>query len=163
LSVTHGTERVAPSIATQPNSQTVATNGRITLSVAASGTEPLAYQWRANSVPIAGGTNASLTLSNFRVTDQRHYDVVVTGPGGTVTSSVAMLYLNAPLRFIDQGLNTSRRFTASLIGVANTTYVLESTSDMRAWTPLVTNSSPTGIINFTDPNASAGARYYRAR
>jgi hypothetical protein len=163
LSVTHGTLQLAPTIATQPISQTVAPGGSVTLRTVASGTAPLAYQWRADSVALPGGTNASLSIASFRATDQKRYDVVVTSPGGSVTSAAATLYLNTPLRFINQGLNTSRRFTATLLGVANNSYVVESSTDMRTWTPLLTNNSPTGIINFTDPNASGGARYYRAR
>jgi len=163
LSVTHGTTQVVPpAITTHPLSQTVATNGRVTLTATASGTAPLSYQWRADSIAIPGATNASLSFTNFRASDQKRYDVVVMGAGGSVTSAVANLYLNAPLRFTNRGVNAGH-FSALLLGVANSNYVVETSSDMVRWTPMSTNSSPTGIINFTDPNPMAGIRYFRAR
>jgi len=53
---------VAPSITQQPVSQTVTAGANVTLSVTATGTAPLTYQWRKDGQNIAGATSASLTL-----------------------------------------------------------------------------------------------------
>lgn len=165
LSVSHGTTQppATTAIATQPISRTVAPGANVIVSVSALGSAPLAYQWRTNAVVFPGHTNASLSITNFHAGDQKRYDVIVSGPGGAVTSAVATLYLNAPLRFTNQNLNAARRFNALLLGVANSNYVVQSSSNLTTWISLATNSSPSGIIDFTDPNPVSGARYYRAK
>jgi hypothetical protein len=162
LSATHGTAAIAPTISTQPLSQTVALGANVTLTVGVSGTAPLSYQWRANGTNLSGRTNASLSLTSFRATDQKIYSVVVSNSGGSVTSAGAMLHANAPLRFINSR-QTVGRFSATLLGVAGSNYVLQTTTNLINWTPIATNSSPNGIINFTATNAPSGQRYYRAR
>src|ERR1700688_1612862 len=52
---------VAPTIMTQPASQTVMIGQTATFSVAASGTAPLSYQWMKNAATIAGATSSSYT------------------------------------------------------------------------------------------------------
>jgi hypothetical protein len=165
VSVTHGTVAplvVAPTITTNPVSQTVAAGANVTLTVGASGTPPFNYQWRANGVNLPGQTGSSLTLTGFRSTDQKNYDAIVSNSAGSATSAAASLYLNAPLRFINSR-TASNRFTTTLLGVAGTTCVLEATTNLTTWTPLATNSSSTGINNFSITNSSSAKRFYRAR
>src|SRR5437667_12310739 len=52
---------VAPSITTQPASQTVTVGQTASFSVAATGTAPLSYQWRKNGTAISGATSSSYT------------------------------------------------------------------------------------------------------
>ncbi len=52
---------VAPAITTQPGNQTVTAGQTATFTVVATGTAPLAYQWRKNGANIAGATAASYT------------------------------------------------------------------------------------------------------
>jgi membrane associated rhomboid family serine protease len=51
---------VAPTIATQPASQTVAVGGNATFQVSVTGTAPLYYRWRKNASDIPGGTGAKI-------------------------------------------------------------------------------------------------------
>ncbi len=106
----------APSITSQPSSTTIVTGQTATLSVTASGTATLSYQWYTGnsgntSLPVGGGTNASLTVSPASTTS---YWVRVTNGCGTADSvtatvtvttnppSVATLfYLVTPCRIID--------------------------------------------------------------
>jgi hypothetical protein len=162
LSATHGTAAVAPTISTQPISQTVALGANVTLVAGVSGTTPLTYQWRANGANLSGGTNASLSLTSFRASDQKTYSVIVSNSAGSVTSTGAMLHVNSPLRFINSR-QTANRFSATLVGVAGNTYVLQTTTNLINWTPIATNSSPYGLISFTATNPPGGQRYYRAR
>jgi len=81
---------VAPTITTQPGSQTVTAGQTATFAVAASGTAPLSYQWRKNGVNIAGATAASYTTPTTATSDSGStFSVVVTNTAGTVTSSAA--------------------------------------------------------------------------
>jgi parallel beta-helix repeat protein len=88
LTVTAG---VAPSITTQPQSQTVAANGNVTFSVVASGTAPLSYQWTKNSAAISGATSSTLQLSSVNSANAGNYAVTVTNTYGNITSASATL------------------------------------------------------------------------
>jgi hypothetical protein len=83
----------APTITTQPISQTVTAGANVTFSVVAAGTTPT-YQWQKGGTNIAGATNASLMLSNVQAADAGNYTVVVSNSAGNVTSSVAALTVN---------------------------------------------------------------------
>jgi hypothetical protein len=164
LSATHGTNTppvTRPSVTTQPLSRTVALNANVTLSVTAAGS-PLNYQWRANGVNLAGRTNAALTITNFRSTDQKNYDVVVSNSAGSVTSAPAALYLNSPLRFLDSR-RVGGNFSATLLGVAGSNYVIETSTNLVTWAPISTNSSATGIVPLNLTTVSGPRRFYRAR
>ncbi|HEU4852048.1 MAG TPA: immunoglobulin domain-containing protein [Telluria sp.] len=87
---------VAPSITTQPAATTVSAGQSATFSVAASGTPPLAYQWRRNGINIAGATGASYTVPATLATDNgTRYSVTVSNATGQVTSNEALLTVTA--------------------------------------------------------------------
>src|SRR5205085_2816940 len=81
----------APSITTQPVSQTVSAGANVSFSVAADGTAPLSYQWLKNGSPINGANAPTLSLSNVQATDAGGYSVVVSNGVGTATSNTATL------------------------------------------------------------------------
>src|SRR5262249_11783808 len=83
---------VAPSITMNPVGQTAECSaGSPSFTVTASGSAPLSYQWRFAGSPLLGATNATVTLNNVTGANAGSYDVVVTNPYGSVTSSVATL------------------------------------------------------------------------
>ena len=58
----------------------------------------------------------------------------------------------------------SNNFTGLVLGTANSNYVIQASTNLVDWTALTTNSSPSGILNFVDTNASGLIqRFYRAR
>ena len=87
----------APSITSQPKSQTVNTGSSVTFSVTATGTDPLSYQWYKNSSAISGATKSSYTINSVTTGDAGSYYVVVSNDLGTVTSSAATLTVNVPV------------------------------------------------------------------
>jgi hypothetical protein len=87
---------VAPSITTQPTSQSVTAGNSVTFSVVTTGTAPLTYQWSKNGAVISGATAVNLTLSSAASSDAGSYTVVVTNSLGTVTSAAAVLTVNTP-------------------------------------------------------------------
>lgn len=92
----NGTKPVAPSIATQPASQSVTAGQMATFSVAAAGTAPLSYQWRKNSANIGGATAASYTTPATTTADNNaKFDVIVSNSVSSVTSAQATLTVNA--------------------------------------------------------------------
>ena len=86
-----GAPAVAPTVTTQPASQTVAAGGTAVFSVAATGSAPLAYQWAHGGSAIAGATSPTLTLTDVRAASAGSYAVVVSNGGGSVTSDTATL------------------------------------------------------------------------
>ena len=99
----------APVITTQPASQTAAAGSSVTLTVAASGIPTPTFQWRKGSDAVAGATGATLNLTNVTPADSGSYTVVVTNSVSSVTSSVAVLTVQAanPGRLINLSILTS--------------------------------------------------------
>ena len=87
---------VAPSITTQPASQTVTVGQTATFSVLATGTGPLSYQWRMNGTNVSGANGSSYTTSATTTgMSGSAYAVVVSNSAGSVTSGNAMLTVNS--------------------------------------------------------------------
>ncbi len=76
----------APTITTEPVSQTVSAGSSATFTVIASGTAPFTYVWKLGNDPINNATNSSYTTTNAG-----NYTVIVTNPYGSDTSAVATL------------------------------------------------------------------------
>jgi hypothetical protein len=88
---------VAPSITTQPASQTVTAGQTATFSVAATGTAALTYQWKKNNVAISGVNSSSYTTPATTSTDNgARFTVAISNSAGTVTSNAATLTVNVP-------------------------------------------------------------------
>jgi len=82
----------APSITMQPSSQEAeCAYGNPSFSVTATGSAPLSYQWRVGGNPLPGATGDTLTLNQATSANAGSYDVIVTNPYASATSSVATL------------------------------------------------------------------------
>ena len=91
-----------PAITQQPTSQTNVAGSNVVFAATATGTAPLAYQWRTNGVNLVNGSNLSgatsnvLTLTAVTTNSAGNYTLVVTNLYGSATSSVAMLTVVLP-------------------------------------------------------------------
>jgi hypothetical protein len=152
-----------PSILTQPQSRTVYAGTGVSFSVAADGTEPLSFQWRQDGVPIPDAVGTTLSLTNVQSDQAGNYSVEVCNAAGFAVSSTATLSLAAPLRLDSLGVSTTGEYSMRLIGIADTNYIIQASTDLATWTPLATNSPPNGIWEFVDTtNANSPRRFYRA-
>ncbi len=81
----------APLIEVNPQTPpgTIFAGQSFSLSAVASGTPPLAFQWRKGGAEISGATDATYVKSGATTGDTGNYDVVVTNAYGAVTSTVA--------------------------------------------------------------------------
>jgi hypothetical protein len=96
----------APSITTQPASQTVNAGQTATFAVVATGTPPLSYQWQKNGAAIAGATASSYTTPPTTLADDgSQFVVIITNSAGTATSNVALLTVNTPPSITTQPAN----------------------------------------------------------
>jgi hypothetical protein len=87
---------IPPGITDQPVSVAVDVTSNATFSVTATGTTPLACQWRKDGGDLSDATNSVLTLTNVQANQAGNYTVLITNAWGSVTSSVAVLTVNCP-------------------------------------------------------------------
>jgi hypothetical protein len=136
---------VAPSITAQPQNVTVTVGQAASFAVTATGTAPLAYQWRRAGSAIAGATAASYTTAATSAADGGEaFSVVVTNSAGSVTSGNAILTVNRP---ITSALSIT---TSSLPGgFAHSAYTdtLQATGGKTpyGWT-VVSGQLPAGLV-----------------
>jgi len=62
----------------------------------------LSYQWRLNQQPLSGQSQSKLVIPAVSTADSGLYDVVVSGAGGSITSSVASLNVLVPATITTQ-------------------------------------------------------------
>lgn len=85
-----------PAIVAQPQTGAIALGGSGTLSVVATGTPVLTYQWQHAGVNIPGANVATLPIANAQRSDAGAYTVVVANSCGAVTSLVAQVLIGQP-------------------------------------------------------------------
>ena len=91
-----GLPPVAPAITLQPTNLTLAVNSAALFSVAATGTQPLIYQWYFNGTNIPWAIYPTLVLSNVQPWQAGNYFVTVSNLAGGVISSNAALTVFIP-------------------------------------------------------------------
>ncbi|MBE2214634.1 MAG: family 43 glycosylhydrolase [Opitutaceae bacterium] len=87
---------VPPRITAHPASLTQPAGSAATLTVAATGTGVLGYQWFKGAVAVEGATASSLAFAALTTGDAADYTVTVTDSGGTTTSRIARIVVAEP-------------------------------------------------------------------
>ena len=89
-----------PQVTSHPARLTIAErDGNVCLSVIATGTAPLSYQWQKDEVNltdggrIKGASTSTLSITAVQKSDEGGYTCEVTNTAGTVTSKTSMLNL----------------------------------------------------------------------
>jgi len=80
-----------PTITVQPADRVIGVGTGTILTVAATGSPPLTYQWKRNGTPIDGATTATLAFSNTPLTSADSYQVDVANGVGITPSRIATL------------------------------------------------------------------------
>jgi hypothetical protein len=65
----------------------VSVGSSLNLSVSASGTPTLSYQWKVNGASISGATGSSLSLSNLQQTNSGSYTVVISNASDSIETA----------------------------------------------------------------------------
>jgi hypothetical protein len=73
----------------QPKARTVKAGKTVVLTAQARGEGPLRFQWQFNEQNIATATNRTLWLRQIQFAQAGDFRVMVSGFGGTITSSDA--------------------------------------------------------------------------
>lgn len=84
----------APAVVVQPTSVAGCEGASVALSVLATGSGPLMYQWRRAGVEIPGANSTTLLFPALTLLDAEEYDVVVTNSCGSATSDTATVGVN---------------------------------------------------------------------
>jgi Zn-dependent metalloprotease len=144
----------APTITVQPVGQFAPLGTNRTLTVAATGTPTLRYQWLKNGFPVQGATASSLTFTNVTQSDWGTYNVMISNDIGTVTSDLASLFGFIFPSFITQplGRTITAGQTATFFGEVDAglaTYQWQlSTNGGAVWNP-VPNAAPYSGVTTT--------------
>src|SRR5258706_36335 len=153
---------VAPSITTQPVSQSVTVGQTASFSVAAAGAAPLSYQWQKNGANIVGATSASYTTSATMTSDSGStFRAVVSNTAGTVTSAAATLAVNAAPAPGIQVSPTSINFANAVVGttLSQVLIVTNTGTATLSITQVTASGSAFAVNGFSLPlNVSAGQR-----
>jgi len=135
----------APAISVQPQSQTIGSGQSATLSVTASGTAPLTYQWYQGVSPsgtaISGATSSTYTTPALTATTS--YWVRVSNGCGSVDSQTATITVTASTYSI------SGRVTLNGAGLSGVTMTLSGAASGSAATDASGNYAFTGLANGT--------------
>jgi len=95
---TNGGALAAPTVTTEPTSQTVAEGQTATFSVIAAGSAPLNYQWNKNGTAVVGATSPSYTTPATTASDDgAQFTAQVTNNAGSVTSNPVTLHVRVPV------------------------------------------------------------------
>lgn len=142
---------------------------------------PMEFHWFCNGkavpnsqvanvvVPLVG-TITTLTITNATSGSAGSYYVKIENGVGEITSSNATLLVLGDV--VPETLNivtstlqmTASGFNIQLSGPAGSNYVIEASTDLKNWTPIATNSAPSGTVSYIDTQASNyPSRFYRAR
>ena len=154
---------IAPSIITQPLSQTNLAGTIVTLTVLASGSSPLNYTWQYNGTNFPTGSSSSLMASNAGT-----YLVIVSNIAGFMISSNATLTLTnpppPPQPGVFQSITVQPNGTVhlGLSGTAGDSYTLNVSTNLVTWMPLATFTMTNGAVQYLDSTASNfPVRFYR--
>jgi len=156
----------APVIITEPASLTVLQGQQVLITVSASGTGPLQYQWMANcSRPISGATGTSLRLKSVSPTDSGSYCVRISNPFGTTESQPAVLRVlaQAKLSNISSGTNGAALSFSTVSNLLYSVYVANDVATTN-WTVLPNAFQQPGTgapMTIQDPGATGSQRFYK--
>lgn len=134
-----------PTIAIQPQSQSVGTGETVTFSTLAGGSGPISYQWRKGTSDLPGQIGPTLTLNSVTLGDSGSYLVHVSNPFGALDSAVATLVVRETVTTVfNTGVDDSR--IALLDGLTDPHYTLLVNPDSATPTALVQDSTAFPIV-----------------
>src|SRR6185436_3626238 len=153
------TVQTPPVITTQPSGQTVNAGSNVTFIAAATGTAPLAYQWRLNGANISGATSSTYAIANAQPVHGGNYTLVVSNVVTVVTSTPALLTVQTHPVITTQpssqtvNAGSSVTFIAAATGTAPLTYQWRlngaNISGAISSTYVIPNAQPAHEGNYT--------------
>ncbi|SPE60035.1 exported hypothetical protein [Verrucomicrobia bacterium] len=118
------------------------------------------YNQRIRKIVLLGPT---LVLNDFGYANAGTYDVVVSSPYGSVTSSVVTLTLTLPAVLSTPQVTANKaNFTFQLSGPVGSNYVLQASTNLLNWSSVSTSTIPvSGSITLSNATRGYNRRFYR--
>jgi hypothetical protein len=155
-----------PVITIQPHDLRLLEGTSGQLSVQATGSPVLAYQWQFVGTNIDGATSSTYSLTSALTNQTGQYDVVVTNNYGSATSVIATLTIET--RRAPQFQNVfvmpdgSRHMT--VVGLPGGVYTVDESSNLVDWLQVTCFTNVTGNYDFIDYSAATNSiGFYRSR
>jgi hypothetical protein len=161
--VVPGPANTPVTITAQPQNVFARMGGRATFRVAASGSDPITFQWRKAGIPIADATNMVYSIAAVSAADAASYDVVVSNLAGAPATSASATLTVGP----EYDLTAVKVPAVQINGIAGRNVALEQTSTLGTgpWNTLTNvtlNANGTAIV--VDRHAPENSpRFYRAQ
>ena len=159
----------APSITTPPANQTVTAGQTASFTVTATGTDPLAYQWRKNGADIPGATTRAYTTPPTTAGDDGSlFSVRVSNAAGQALSAGALLTVTVPpptpilsgflpasgpvgTAVVISGSHFTGATLVAFHGTPSTSFTVDSDGQITAAVPAGASS---GVISVTTPGGT---------
>lgn len=149
-----------PTLTATPPALTVAAGANVTLTAPVTGSVPMGFAWRKDSVLISGQTAPALVLANVSNTHTGNYSFTVTNDLGSVTGTFALKVVVPPQCTLTRIPNGMQLGYPTLTGQVYTTE--ESTNLFTGWKAWPGSFVGNGLTNsFTVGNS--GTKFYRVR
>ncbi|WP_168200380.1 immunoglobulin domain-containing protein [Protaetiibacter larvae] len=146
---------VAPSVTTDPTSQSAVAGDDVTFTAAATGTPTPSVQWESapsassTFTPISGATSDTLTVNDVQLANTgTQYRAVYTNSAGTDTSAVAVLTVT-PEPVVKPVDGDANELASVTLGEGETSLVLEGTGIPAGTYGVWAWSVPTQLANAT--------------
>jgi hypothetical protein len=153
---------VPPGITVPPQDTAVIVGSNAVLSVTASGSDPLSYQWLRsgtnllNGGRVSGATSNVLTITATRTNDASDYAVIISSPVGSITSAVARLTILVPVRITSATTASGKQgtpftYTATAAGTLPIGLSVGTLPSGLNFNPVTGVISGTPLVNGTYP------------
>jgi hypothetical protein len=157
-----------PSFLESPASLSVTQGATATFSAAVSGNPTPQLQWYFTpqggaESPVAGATNATLTLVGVQSSQAGAYRIQATNSGGAASRTATLSLLLAPS--LGNVTYSTTSASVSVATQAGLTYLLEYKGSLNdpAWTLLLSTNGTGGVMTLLDQAPGLPARFYRVR
>ncbi|CBL44771.1 hypothetical protein HDN1F_11880 [gamma proteobacterium HdN1] len=152
-------------ITKQPSASVVNEGSALNVSVTATGSGTLAYQWYFNGAAIPGATGSSISTNSAKLSDAGQYKVVVSNGSSSVTSNTVTLSVMAVAKSYAANLAwtapTSRDDGSALAKEDIASYnIYFGTSATGSLSKIASLSA--ADLSYTVSNLSAGTYYFAA-
>jgi hypothetical protein len=154
-----------PFIISQPNNENVLVGTSVALTVEASGTPSLTYQWQKNGLSLPTATLPTYSIASTGTNDTGCYLVIVTNNYGAATSSVVKLVVGLPPRQVTLSNHSGNSVQLQMSGTPNFPYAVQVATNLVPpvqWQSVLTNNADTnGFWQYSDTNLNQPQQFYR--
>ncbi len=135
--------------------------GPVSVTLSAPDTNAAIYYSLDGSLP---STNSVRYSTAFLLASNATLKASAFQAGFDTSIAATALFLVQPLRFTSAGFLPNRNFQMGFMGVTDSNYVLQASTNLATWTPVSTNTATNNLMNLVDPYATNyPLRFYRVR